>query len=62
LPTQDLEEATTKQRAQLDALAQSRPEVKTMIDQLEGVVDAAESVSGEELAAEIERFLRQQGG
>jgi hypothetical protein len=61
LPTEDLEEAANRQRAQLDSLAQSRPEVKTMIDQLESVVDASESVSGEELAAEIERFLRQQG-
>jgi predicted ATP-grasp superfamily ATP-dependent carboligase len=61
LPTEELNEAATRQRAQLDSLAQSRPEVKTMIDQLESVVDASESVSGEELAAEIERFLRQQG-
>jgi hypothetical protein len=31
-----------------------------MIDQLEAMVDAAKAVSGEELAAEIERFLRGQ--
>jgi hypothetical protein len=55
-----LEEAASEQRAQLDAVMVTRPEVRAMVEQLEGAVDAAGSVSGEELAAEIERFLRQQ--
>lgn len=55
-----LEEAANEQRTQLDAVMVTRPEVRAMVEQLEGAVDAAGSVSGEELAAEIERFLRQQ--
>lgn len=61
LPTGYLAEAANEQRDQLDAVMVTRPEVRTMVEQLEGAVDAARSVSGEELAAEIERFLRQQG-
>jgi hypothetical protein len=60
LPTGDLADQAAEQRAQLDAVSESRPEVKAMVEQLEAAVDAAGTVSGEELAAEIERFLRQQ--
>lgn len=49
------------QRVHLDAIAAARPDVKTMIDQLESMVDDSEAVSGDELASEIERFLRNRG-
>lgn len=59
LPTGDLAKQAATQRQELDAVAGARSDVKTMIEQLEAMVDAAKAVSGEELAAEIERFLRQ---
>jgi len=49
------------QRVHLDAIAEGRPDVKTMIDQLESLVDGSDAVSGDELASEIERFLRNRG-
>ncbi|MDP3984769.1 MAG: PAC2 family protein [Acidimicrobiia bacterium] len=61
LPTVELEEAAAEQRTHLDHVSDSRPEVKAMIEQLEAVIDTAGAISGEELAAEIERYLRQQG-
>lgn len=60
LPTGDLAEQADAQRQELDSVADTRSDVKTMIEQLEAMVDAAKAVSGEQLAAEIERFLRQQ--
>jgi predicted ATP-grasp superfamily ATP-dependent carboligase len=60
LPTGDLEEQANLQRSELDSVSASRSDLKSMVDQLEAMVDAAKSVSGEELAAEIERFLRGQ--
>jgi hypothetical protein len=60
LPTGDLEERAVAQKEELDAVAASRSDLKSMVEQLEVMVDAAKAVSGEELAAEIERFLRGQ--
>jgi hypothetical protein len=60
LPTGDLAEQASSQRQELDAVAEARTDVKTMVEQLEALVDAARAVSGEQLAAEIERYLRQQ--
>ncbi|MGH8928778.1 MAG: PAC2 family protein, partial [Acidimicrobiia bacterium] len=60
LPKGDLEEQANVQRRELDSVAASRSDVKTMIEQLEVMVDSARAVSGEQLAAEIERFLRGQ--
>ena len=59
LPVASLVEEAAEQAKQLDAIAESRPEVKTLIEQLEGLMDQSE-VTGEDLAAEIERFLRDQ--
>jgi len=56
-----LREEADAQKHQLDLLAEERPEVKAMIEQLETLVDQQGEVSGEQLAAEIERFLREQG-
>lgn len=60
IPTEELDRAAVEQRTQLDSVSRSRPEVQSMVEQLEAVVDAAGAVSGEELAAEIERYLRGQ--
>lgn len=60
LATAPLNEAAVEQRVQLDLASRERPEVRAMIEQLEIDVDATEAVSGEALAAEIERFLRGQ--
>jgi hypothetical protein len=60
LPTGDLEAQAEAQRGELDTVSESRSDLKSMVSQLEAMVDAAKSVSGEELAAEIERFLRGQ--
>lgn len=60
LPTGDLADQAATQRQELDSVAGARSDIKTMIEQLEAMVDAAKAVSGEELAAEIERYLRQQ--
>jgi len=60
LPTGDLEDQAIAQRGELDSVSASRSDLKSMVEQLEALVDAAKAVSGEELAAEIERFLRDQ--
>lgn len=46
------------QRVHLDAIAGGRPDVRSMIEQLEALVDGGSQASGEQLASEIERFLR----
>ena len=46
------------QRIHLDAIADGRPDVRSMIEQLEALVDGGSQASGEQLASEIERFLR----
>lgn len=53
-----LVEAADRQRVHLDAITDGRPDIRTMVDQLEALVDAGTNASGEQLAAEIERFLR----
>jgi|FLYL01.1.fsa_nt_gi hypothetical protein len=60
--TESLAMAAAEQRTQLDAVTQARPEVQEMVSQLELLVDQQGVVSGEQLAAEIERFLREAGG
>jgi hypothetical protein len=60
IPTGDLVDEVAQQRAQLDAVVAARPDLVTMVGRLEELVDHQEAVSGEELAAEIERFLRAQ--
>jgi hypothetical protein len=51
-----------QQRRQLDALIEEQPNIQDMVGQLEDLYDASGDVaSGEEIAAEIERFLRERG-
>lgn len=59
---QELAELANEQRVHLDAIADARPDIKSMVSQLESVYDTEGGASGEQLAAEIERFLRERGG
>lgn len=58
LDTSSLAASASEQRAEIDAIAASRPDVQALVQRLEGMVDDRPPVSGEDLAAEIERFLR----
>ncbi|HVL99918.1 MAG TPA: PAC2 family protein [Egibacteraceae bacterium] len=62
--TTELEAATKLHREQIDEAVTAHPEAAGMVAALERHVDAgeeeAELASGEDIAAEIERFLRQQ--
>jgi hypothetical protein len=42
----------------LDAITEARPDIAAMVERLEAVVDQEMPTSGEDLASEIERFLR----
>lgn len=57
----ELAQEASEHRAQLDAAMDQRADVRAMVEQLEQVHDATASVSGEDLATEIERFLREEG-
>ena len=46
------------QRIHLDAITEARPDIASMVERLEAVVDQEIPASGEDLASEIERFLR----
>ncbi len=67
LPTGDLAERTDVSRRRIDELIAQNPEHAAMLEQLEAQADHEASstelsaTSGEELAAELERFLREQG-
>lgn len=58
ISVQPLEEEARAQRDQLDEIVGTRPETAAHIERLESMATAEENVSGEELAGEIERFLR----
>lgn len=60
IPLGDLIDDADRQRQQLDAIIENQPSAQSLVEQLEAIADEA-NVSGEELAAEIERFLRQEG-
>jgi proteasome assembly chaperone (PAC2) family protein len=58
IPIEEFEEEARTQRAQLDQIVDARPEAKAYVERLEQI--SAEQVpSGEEIAAELERFLRE---
>ena len=67
LPLADLEARAADNRARLDELIAQNPEHVAMVTQLEAQVDevatnqALSATSGDELAAELERFLREHG-
>jgi hypothetical protein len=56
----DLQRQASEQLIQLDSIVEQRPDVASMVQELEQAYDTAASVTGEDLAAEIERFLRDQ--
>lgn len=58
LDVSELAAEADSQLAHLNAITEARPDIATMVERLESVVDAAEPASGEELASEIERFLQ----
>lgn len=69
LDSDELHAQATATRERIDELVRANPEHLGMVQRLEEVWDAEESgspdapiPSGEELASEIERYLREQGG
>ena len=61
LPLGSLAEDAVTQRANLDTLVAEQPEAREYLERLEQM-SGADVPSGDELASEIERFLREQGG
>jgi predicted ATP-grasp superfamily ATP-dependent carboligase len=71
LSSSDLDEAAERAKSQIDELIANSDEHRAMVNQLEAQVDATEGEqtgfdpsslpSGDEIAAELERFLRGQG-
>lgn len=67
LPTSDLHDRADASRRRIDELIAQNPEHASMLQQLEAQADqqatssALSATSGDELAAELERFLREQG-
>jgi len=61
LPLGSLAEDAVAQRANLDALVAAQPEAREYLERLEQI-SGADVATGDELASEIERFLREQGG
>lgn len=61
IDTDDLHAQAAANRERLDELVAANPEHLEMVRRLEEAWDADESTTGEVLASEIERFLREQG-
>jgi hypothetical protein len=67
LPLADLQSRADSSRERIDQLISQNPEHAAMLQQLESQADeqatstALSATSGDELAAELERFLREQG-
>ena len=63
LPLDSLPADATSQREQLDRIVEQRPEIKEYVERLEAAFQPGWSIpSADELGAEIERFLRREGG
>ena len=61
IPLDPLVEAARRQREQLDEIIASQPETQAHVERLEQLLpDITNVPSGESIAAEIERFLREQ--
>jgi predicted ATP-grasp superfamily ATP-dependent carboligase len=61
LPTGDLEDEAVAQRERLDAAVEADEDVREILHRLEGMSDEG-IPSGDDIAAEIERFLRSEDG
>jgi hypothetical protein len=60
IPLGSLVDKAADQRRRLDEAIEARPEAAALVERLEALADAqGEVASGEEIAAEIERFLRE---
>jgi len=63
LPLGSLPADATSQREQLDHIVEERPEIKEYVERLEAAFQPGWSIpTADELGAEIERFLRREGG
>jgi len=62
LPLGSIEEDAEAQRRRLDAAVEADEDVREILQRLQRAAADEEIPSGEELAAEIERFLRTEGG
>lgn len=62
LPMDELLVEAAAQRQRLDELLAERPETKSYVEQLETAADEERVPSGDEIAAEIERFLAESEG
>lgn len=63
IPLGDLADQTAEQQRQLNETVAAQPESKAYLERLEAIAAAQESVpSGEEIAAQVERFLRETTG
>ena len=62
LPLDALVEEAQQQRSRLDALVAAQPEARAYLDQLEALQTDDRIPSGDQIAAEIERYLREAGG
>lgn len=60
VPVDQLAAEVEKEKEQIDVAVATRSELRSMVTALEEMVDQEEAVSGDRLAAEIERFLRGQ--
>jgi predicted ATP-grasp superfamily ATP-dependent carboligase len=61
VPMHDLQAAADEQRARLDETVASRPEARTYVQRLESMASAQFGL-GDDVATEVERFLREVGG
>ncbi len=57
VPFGTLLDQAAEQRGVLDDLIEDQPQARAIVEQLEALVDQEGNISGQELAAEIERFL-----
>ena len=62
LPLDSLVELAREERVRLDAVVASRPEASAYLDQLETMGPATPVPPGEDIAEEVERFLREATG
>lgn len=62
LPPGDLAEEAGQLRARLDSAAASEETTRTYVERLESMVDEERLPAGDDLIADIERFLRDRGG
>jgi hypothetical protein len=61
IPLEGLAGEAAAQLSRLDELVSERPEARAMVEHLEQLADEG-AISGDDLAAEIERFLREESG